>query len=74
MPKDTITGNPPVAQDVRTYAISKEHFDGWVESTKRNLADVRRKRKLPQTRDNHAVLAEREARYTSYLQRAGVLV
>lgn len=48
-----------------------EHAISWLEGIQRQLAAVRVKRKLPQTRAEHASLAEREARYVDYINRAG---
>lgn len=50
-----------------------EHAASWLDSVRKNLAIVRVKRSLGQTRSEHASLAEREARYVSYLERAGWL-
>lgn len=50
-----------------------EHAVSWLESIRKNLAVIRVKRSRPRTRAEHASLAEREARYVSYLERAGWL-
>lgn len=61
------------AQQVHSHNFPDDsHFESWVNDTLRKLADVRRKRKEPQTRANHQTLAEREGRYAAYLKQVGV--
>ena len=63
----TQDGNAPQGHGHPTDA----HAVSWLNHIKGSLADVRSKLKGPLTAANRASLNEREARYSSYLNRAG---
>lgn len=49
-------------------AIDRAHRENFAAYLRRNLAETQARRSEPQTRDDHAALADREAHFSNLLR------